>query len=638
MITAYGQKKTYFVSPEGNDAASGLSIKEAWKTLDKVNSLTFQPGDQILFKAGAVWHGQLKPQGSGSEGMPIRLSGYGGEGENIRPVINIGEAAGAGIRLTNQSWWEIENMEVTSGAQPKLEIGRQGIVAIIQGAGRHHEHIVIRNCYIHDVWGQLGGTAEYTGYSSAGILVRAQGRRGEPASLSLKDVLVENNRIERMDKCAIVVNGVKTGMVIRKNYMENLGGDGIFAGGCDRGIIEYNIARRTCMRSGYQDLVGGMSWWPHTAAIWIQNAEGTIMQFNEVYDTGRQPGNGDGFAYDFDFYCVRCTAQYNYSKNNAGFMLLMNRTFENVTRYNISQNDQTHLVQMHCDNTDRNVFYNNIFYIDYGTVDLDFFLGDDGSRNPATTGAAFHNNIFYATGQSHFRTAYSQGHVLTRTFDEATKPATGAPGLLFYNNCYFGPWKNGLPDDPAQISADPMFVQPGAGSDGLCSLGGYRLRPGSPLINKGIYTPLHGGRDFWNNPLDDGRPDVGAYEQIGSGLMPDPDRDAAADGQYRKESAMAWAKWSFPLTIQAADAGNEIVVRPLSPLDNNITGSIAWTDAQGKTVSMALDKLKQRDVFTLKVKADKAALVSTALKVCLQYYELREEWSIPVVERVGRNN
>lgn len=106
--------------------------------------------------------------------------------------------------------------------------------------------------------------------------------------------------------------------------------------------------KRTCMRSGYLDLKGGESWWPHTAAIWIQDAEETIMQYNAVYDTGRQPGNGDGFAYDFDFYCKRCIAQYNYSQNNHGFLLLMNRTFENIARYNISENDQTHLVQMQC--------------------------------------------------------------------------------------------------------------------------------------------------------------------------------------------------------------------------------------------------------------------------------------------------
>ena len=47
-LTVNAQNTTYFVSPYGNDIASGLSIKDAWKSLDKVNSVTFLPGDKIL--------------------------------------------------------------------------------------------------------------------------------------------------------------------------------------------------------------------------------------------------------------------------------------------------------------------------------------------------------------------------------------------------------------------------------------------------------------------------------------------------------------------------------------------------------------------------------------------------------------
>lgn len=71
-------------------------------------------------------------------------------------MIYTGKAEGAGIRLYNQSWWIVENMEITSGAAPELGIGRQGIAAIVRGADQHVENIIIRNCYIHDIWGQLG--------------------------------------------------------------------------------------------------------------------------------------------------------------------------------------------------------------------------------------------------------------------------------------------------------------------------------------------------------------------------------------------------------------------------------------------------------------------------------------------------
>lgn len=105
---------------------------------------------------------------------------------------------------------------------------------------------------------------------------------------------------------------------------------------------------------------------------------------------------------------------------------------------------------------------------------------------------------------------------MPRKIDEETKVAQGTPNSLFYNNCYFGPWKNGLPNDPKALIADPLFIAPGTGGEGLSSLRGYQLRLESPCINSGIDVLLNGGKDFWGNKLDDGKLDIGAYEQIGS--------------------------------------------------------------------------------------------------------------------------
>ena len=625
---AWGQHKTYFISTEGNDDSSGLSIKEAWKSLSKVNSVVFQAGDKILFESGKTWYGQLKPQGSGAAEAPIQLSSFGGD---IRPVINIGNAEGAGIRLTNQSWWEISNMEVTSGAPPVLGIGRQGIVSEVEGDNKHIEHLVVKNCYIHDIWGQLGGNTEYTGYNSCGIFVQLKSRRGmnHIVSSTLDDVLIENNTIERFDKCGIIILGCKNKMVVRGNYMNNLGGDGIFTGGCYRGLIEHNVANRTCQRSGYLDLVGGSSWWPHTAAIWIQDAEETVMQYNEVHDTGRQPGNGDGEAYDFDFYCKRCIAQYNYSQNNHGFLLIMNRTFENIARYNISENDQTHLIQMQCAIEERNLIYNNIFYIDHGTVDLDFFCGNDGLVSKRSLGAIFHNNIFYANGQCFFRTVYASGEVLKRTFDENTKVATGTPQGLFFHNCYFGPWKNGIPDDPEKLEADPKFVSPGSGGYGLQTLQGYQLRSDSPCLNNGLYVSFNGGKDFWGNTVDDGSIDIGAFEQKGSGLVANLNKEKQLDQSAADESAIALAKWIFPLQVSIPEAGSEAEIRLIEPLERGISGQISWKDSKGNKSSLSIDKQKKRDSFTIKVSADKSSLLSTNLHVDLKYKNLQRAWDIP---------
>lgn len=77
---------TYYVdAEEGNDNESGRSPEKAWKTLEKVNSMVFQPGDTILFKAEGTWEGQLWPKGSGNEENSIIIDRY-GDGKNLYAV------------------------------------------------------------------------------------------------------------------------------------------------------------------------------------------------------------------------------------------------------------------------------------------------------------------------------------------------------------------------------------------------------------------------------------------------------------------------------------------------------------------------------------------------------------------------
>lgn len=626
IISANSQSKNYFVSPLGDDNNSGLSVKAAWKTIERVNQNIFQPGDAILFKSGNTWNGQLHPQGSGVVGKPIIITSY---GEETKPVINLGEAEGPAIQLVNQSWWEIRNIEVTSGAKPVLGIGRQGIVALVKGEGQHVQHIVISDCYIHDIWGQLGGNTQYSGYNSCAILVKIE--RGNPQTCSLNDVLIENNRIERFDKCGIIVSGGLNDIIVRKNVMDNLGGDGIFVSGCYKGLIEHNVAKRTCMRSGDLNLPGGKTWWPHTAAIWIARCNETVMQFNEVYDTGRQPGNGDGEAYDFDFDCKNCVLQYNYSKNNHGFLLIMYQTFGNVARYNISENDQSHLMQLQCDISEGNRIYNNVFYVDYGTIDIDYFCGDDGSKEKSKIGASLRNNIFYATGQGRFRSVYTQGNVLTRQYDDSVKLPLPLSGTLFYHNCYFGPWLKGLPDDPEKLVADPMFVAPGTGGIGLSTLSGYKLKAGSPCINTGVLMAMNSKLDFYGNPINDGAIDYGAYEQIGSGVFNDTLIEKELNRVESAKSRLAWAKRTFPQKIDLSLDNSKVTVSVTEPLEKSITGTLTW-NVQNSNIRPATINLNkpEKNTFTFIVKPGSNLILPSSLHVQLADEEFREEWDIPV--------
>ena len=68
---------TYYVSNTGNDALDGKSEINAWKTISKVNSSTFNAGDRILFKKGDTWREILTINRSGAAGSYMYFGNYG---------------------------------------------------------------------------------------------------------------------------------------------------------------------------------------------------------------------------------------------------------------------------------------------------------------------------------------------------------------------------------------------------------------------------------------------------------------------------------------------------------------------------------------------------------------------------------
>ena len=63
---------TYYIDSEtGDDARPGTSLEMPWKSLRKVNSVTFAAGDKILFKAGSRYTGlRSAVRGNGPSSSP----------------------------------------------------------------------------------------------------------------------------------------------------------------------------------------------------------------------------------------------------------------------------------------------------------------------------------------------------------------------------------------------------------------------------------------------------------------------------------------------------------------------------------------------------------------------------------------
>jgi len=73
----------YIDSEKGCDTAAGTADSAAWQSLEKVNAAELIPGDQVLFKRGGLWRGQLVPQ----SGSPAARIVYGAYGAGEKPIL-----------------------------------------------------------------------------------------------------------------------------------------------------------------------------------------------------------------------------------------------------------------------------------------------------------------------------------------------------------------------------------------------------------------------------------------------------------------------------------------------------------------------------------------------------------------------
>jgi len=67
----------YINSQVGNDSNNGVSFKLPWKSLKKLEKITFHSGDSILFAKNSVFQGGITFKSSGSIENPIVISSYG---------------------------------------------------------------------------------------------------------------------------------------------------------------------------------------------------------------------------------------------------------------------------------------------------------------------------------------------------------------------------------------------------------------------------------------------------------------------------------------------------------------------------------------------------------------------------------
>ena len=514
----------YFVSSaEGNDSNSGTEQGKPWKTLEKVNSTVFVPGDTILFQSGSAFSGQLRVSSSGTAEAPIRFSRY---GQGDRPVINGADAPGgaweSAVLISNQSFIEMHGLEITndrrisrSGADDKVGYG----IFVWNNGDAVMEHLQFRDLVIREVYAISTEDVEFNALRVAGIYFRSERNREAGREKHIRDVLVDSCYITRTGKFGIWSQhaggdpGIgndslnrNMNLVFRNNHTFETGGSGITPGRSYNCLVENNTFEYPGSDADPRMAKRG-------SGAWFFGCRNVIAQYNTSLHVR---GPADSYSMHIDYGNRNVILQYNYSEDSeGGFVEILGANVNSVYRFNVSVNDgirdnkgnsiwiSTYAGDNNRVASDSNYVYNNTIYVDRAQTP-DIFI--DGKNT------FIYNNIFATSGAG--------------TIGE-TVDVTTAPGgtLQMSGNLFFGNVNQEFTSlDNAPLFGDPLFAGPGTATPEAFQLGEESPALGSgitfseplfPMAGKGIFSQVQPvpDTDMFGNAVDlsGTPPNIGAY-------------------------------------------------------------------------------------------------------------------------------
>nr|WP_145487860.1 MULTISPECIES: right-handed parallel beta-helix repeat-containing protein [Streptomyces] len=533
---------SYYVDPDGSDAADGRTPATAWRSLAKVDAQTLLPGDTVRFRAGGRWTGQLGPKGSGTAADPVVLTSY---GSGAKPLIEGGGAVDAAIKVSDEHDIVVEGFEVTnsgSGTTPRTGIG---VVATDIGAV---PGVVVRGNQVHAVQGASSG-GQASDPSAGGIIVSARGKR---TPTYYENLAIEDNEVYDSRSYGIVtwsqwmrregwnslwpdLMGVpaadfrpwtpSTGVVVRGNAVHDVSAGGITVMQARGALIERNRVARSAQNHG-------------NVGIWWAGADDTVVRFNEVSGTKYWGLSNDGTAFDADASVHRSLVQYNFSHDNEGGFFIAVSTgsapAEATVRYNVSQGDANQVFALSTNARNIDVYNNTVW------VPLTPFIADNPDRasfslvkvwSSTVQGVRFRNNVIY---------------------DGARLPYDGSGAVAYDRNLYQdGPVPSA---DKAALTGDARLTAPGAATS-MDDLAGYLPTASSPALARGLDIAYDGGRDVIGTALPAGMPDLGGLQRTaGTGRDEAAPTAATSFGDGRSTTSAALtdgsdqATWASPAT------------------------------------------------------------------------------------------
>ncbi|MCP3930762.1 MAG: right-handed parallel beta-helix repeat-containing protein [Bacteroidetes bacterium] len=522
----------YYVHPVlGDDQNAGISIVSPFRSLEKVSTLDFEPGDKLLLAAGHTFYGSLILKNiRGSTDNPIEISSYcwGNALEDKRAAVDAKGYLNA-VLLENCSHLLLQNLILTANGGDVINGKKKGAnmrcgVLITTTEAGEYANITLQNLLVRDIFFEEKGfqrgkdeVRTANGIQSYGWGIRFINRTKDAV---LKDMNVFSCEVKNVAHTGIKFTGGNHSIQnirVYENRILETGGPGIQMSGISKGHIKGNYVKKSGSTNDSRK-------WGRGSGLWTWGSLDVIIEKNHFMNAN---GPADSAGCHIDFNCKNVVVQYNFSAYNAGgFCEILGNNHNCAYRYNISVNDGHRVKGEKGAFQEGKIFwlsgyvgrkkerhgpYNSYFYNNTIYVREDILSKVAVTKTAA--GVLVANNIFYIEGESKA--------VLGDQYNPEKKGSGDVKSVIFQNNLFLKTdyWpKEVLIQPTAMVEGDAQFFHKSGltitdyipGNKTLVKDKGIEI-PRLPADTIGLIIGLKATHDILGNPIL-GKPDIGAIE------------------------------------------------------------------------------------------------------------------------------
>ena len=516
---------TYYVANAGSDSSDGLTQATAWKTIAKVNTQTFNLGDQILFNAGDTWRETLIVPSSGASTNYITFSNY---GIGNKPKIYGSTQITSWTNVSTNKWKSDVSVANPYVSEDPISPSSYAEIFFVDASSNvtWGTHQTFNSSY-----GFLNQEYDWTWDSSRLFLfaVSDPGTRyftieAPQRSEGIRDNDKQYLKFQNFDIRYVQAKGIGTRSYPNPQLTDliidgcNISYVGVKNGNAAVGIGEHysNMNVKNCV---VHDIGRrGLSLTPYGTNYTINNV---VIENNTFYSGFHTTGPdieciASGFNASINNITIRNNLLYDdpYTTGTTHLMFLQNyaggstitgiNIYNNIFKYPISDG-------LHLEAIKESSIYNNVFYghNQVNTNGGNFVMYDLGCTNSNLKNNIFYGNQPYGISYYTFNIYLGSGTSYNNiNADYNLHFDTDARNKIVFidNTHYYYPttW-SALKTYSGWESHSPIPQNPS-----FFSTTNYHLQNNSPAIHTGVYIgiyPTDYDGSLWNNP-----PSIGAYE------------------------------------------------------------------------------------------------------------------------------